>query len=62
MVTCVSAKEDAGAVAPPACVVAAPGTNGVVKIGDKATVIGAGSVVLTCQGAGALACVARIEE
>lgn len=61
-VTCVSATDDTGTVTPPACIIAAPGTSGIVKIGDKVTVAGAGSVALTCQGKGTLACTARIEE
>jgi hypothetical protein len=61
-VTCVSATDDSGTVTSPACVISAPGTNGVVKIGDKVAVATAGNVLLTCQGKGALACTARIEE
>src|SRR6202035_4019792 len=61
-VTCVSATDDTGTVTPPACIIDAPGTGGVVKIGDKVAVTGAGRVVLTCQGRGRLACTARIEE
>ena len=62
MVTCVSATDDTGTVTPPACVIDAPGTSGVVKIGDKVAATAAGNVVLTCQGKGTLTCTARIEE
>jgi len=62
MVTCVSATDDTGTVTPPACVISAPGTSGVVKIGDKVAATAAGNVVLTCQGKGTLACTAQIEE
>jgi hypothetical protein len=62
MVTCVSAIDDTGTATPPACVVDAPGASGVVKIGDKVAVTGAGNVVLTCQGKGTLTCTAKIEE
>jgi hypothetical protein len=34
-VTCVSATDDSGNATPPACVIEAPGTNGVVDIGHK---------------------------
>ena len=61
-VTCVSATDDTGIATPPACIIDAPGTNGVVKIGDKVTVTGSGKVLLSCQGKGTLACTARIEE
>ena len=61
-VTCVSATDDTGTVTPPACVINAPGTSGVVKIGDKVAATAAGNVVLTCQGKGTLTCTARIEE
>jgi hypothetical protein len=60
-VTCVSAMDDTGTATSPACVIDAPGTNGVVKIGDKVAVTAAGKVVLSCQGKGTLACTARIE-
>ena len=60
-VTCVSATDDSGSVTPPACVVAAPGTSAVVKIGDKVAVSAAGKVTLACQGKGKLACTAQIE-
>ena len=62
MVTCVSATDDTGTATPPACVISAPGTSGVVKIGDKVAATAAGNVVLTCQGKGTLACTAQIEE
>ena len=62
MVTCVSATDDTGTVTPPACVINAPGTSGVVKIGDKVAATAAGNIVLTCQGKGTLACTAQIEE
>ena len=62
MVTCVSATDDAGSAIPPACVIDAPGTHGVVKIGDKVAVAGAGEVLLSCQGKGTLHCTAQIEE
>ena len=61
-ITCVSATDDTGTVTPPACVINAPGTSGVVKIGDKVAVTSAGNIVLTCQGKGTLACTAQIEE
>jgi hypothetical protein len=61
-VTCVSATDDTGTVTPPTCVIAAPGTNGVVKIGEKIVVASAGTVALNCQGKGTLTCTARIEE
>ena len=61
-VTCVTATDDSGNVAPPACVIDAPGTSGVVDIGHKVTVAGAGNVVLTCKGSGTLNCTARIED
>ena len=60
-VTCVSATDDSGSAIPPACVIDAPGTKGVVKIGDKVAVAGAGRVVLSCKGNGNLDCIARIE-
>jgi hypothetical protein len=60
-VTCVSATDDGGDQTPAACVISAPGANGVVKIGDKVALATAGSVILTCQGKGTLACTARIE-
>lgn len=62
MVTCVSATDDTGTATPPACVIDAPGTHGVVKIGDKVAVAGAGKVLLSCQGKGTLDCTAQIEE
>jgi hypothetical protein len=61
-VTCVSATDDSGNPTPPACVVTGPGTDGVVDIGHKVTIAGAGNVVLTCRGKGTLACTARIDE
>jgi hypothetical protein len=61
-ITCVSATDETGAATPPACVIDAPGTHGVVKIGDKVAIAGAGKILLSCQGKGNLACTARIEE
>jgi|SRR5580704_10086278 hypothetical protein len=61
-VTCVSATDDSGNTTPPACVVSGPGTEGVVDIGHKVAIAGAGNVVLTCRGKGTLACTAQIEE
>jgi hypothetical protein len=61
-VTCVTATDDSGTATPPACVIAGPGTDGAVEIGHKVAITGAGNVVLTCRGKGALTCTARIEE
>jgi hypothetical protein len=61
-ITCVSATDETGTATPPACVIDAPGTHGVVKIGDKVAIAGAGKILLSCQGKGNLACTARIEE
>jgi hypothetical protein len=61
-VTCVSATDDSGNATPPACVIEAPGTSGVVDVGHKVEIAGTGDVVLTCKGSGTLNCTARIEE
>ena len=61
-VTCVSATDDSGKPLPPACNVDGPGTSGAVDIGHKVAIIGAGNVVLSCKGAGNLACTAKIED
>jgi hypothetical protein len=61
-ITCVSATDDSGNTTPPACIIDAPGTSGVVDIGHKVAVAGAGSVILTCRGSGTLNCTAQIEE
>jgi hypothetical protein len=61
-ITCVSATDDSGNATPPACIIDAPGTSGVVDIGHKVAVAGAGNVILTCRGSGTLNCTAQIEE
>jgi hypothetical protein len=62
VVTCISATDDSGKATPPACVVDGPGASGVVDIGRKVAITGAGNVVLSCHGSGTLACTAEIEE
>ena len=61
-ITCVSATDDSGNSTPPACIVDGPGAAGVVDVGHKVAITGAGGVTLTCKGSGALACTARIGE
>ena len=61
-ITCVSATDDSGNPTPPACIIDGPGAAGVVDVGHKVAITGAGGVTLTCKGSGALACTARIDE
>jgi hypothetical protein len=61
-VTCVSATDDSGNPTPPACIIDGPGAAGVVDIGHKVAITGAGTVSLTCRGSGTLACTARIDS
>jgi hypothetical protein len=61
-ITCLAAfSETPNTRSEPACRIAAPGFNGIMKKGDTAKTTGAGAITLTCAGPGNLRCSARVD-
>jgi hypothetical protein len=59
-VTCISGISDDPKSPKPACKIAAPGFDGVLKVGEKVDVKEAGTVTLICTGTGWVRCRARV--